>query len=1044
MLRCGNSFAVWIGSLAACTIAVTGFGREPVDISKLPPATSATVDFARDVQPILQKTCYSCHGPEKQEAGLRLDSRQRAFDGGDGGKAIIPGKSSESRLIQLIAGLDEDTGRMPPDGEGTPLTAEQIGLMRAWIDQGANWPEHGTGGGFPQGMWSLQPLRASALPVVRDPAWVLSPIDNFILARLEREKLVPAPSADRVTLMRRLYFDLLGLLPTPDEVATYTADGRPDAYERLVDRLFASPHFGERWGRHWLDVARYADSDGYEKDRPRPFAWRYREWVLEAINSDLPFDRFTVEQIAGDLIPNATLDQRVASGFHRNTLHNTEGGADPEEDHVKKTIDRTNTLGAAWLGLTVGCAQCHSHKYDPLTQREYYQLYAFFNNIEETDIDAPLPVEDSRYWVAKADFDRKHAPFVESLKKYELERLAAAQAEWEKTASTTAVTWTDLALDSATSKNGAQLVKQPDKSLLAKGTNKVSDVYVVESSLPMKMIRAIRLEVLPDDSLVEKGPGRAENGNFVLTKFSVESVPAAGGNPVQHKLHKAQADFSQQECDVEFAINNKNTDYWAVAPQFGQRHVAVFEFEEPAAIADGSKLRITLDQKYDRKNMPHNIGRFRLSVTGSADPITLDGLPTDVAAAIAVDRSQRTGAQSKTISDYFRTVDPEWLRLSKAAADHLKKGPKSPETKAQAVSQRSDLRGTHIHVRGDFLNPGDPVGPSTPAFLPQMKPRGERSDRLDLANWLMSADNPLPPRVTVNRVWERIFGRGIVRTVDDFGKQGETPSHPELLDWLAMEFRSRDWSLKHVLRLIVTSATYRQSSTVRTELVAIDPDNVLLARQQRRRIESEVIRDAALAASGLLDARIGGPSVRPPQPAEYANLTYANSVKWTDSRGGDKYRRGLYTFFQRTSPYPMLMTFDSPDSNECCVQRDSSNTPLQALTLWNDPVFFECAQAFGRRIVTEIPSATNEAETNRQRAQYAFTVCLTRSPSESELKELLTLHQAERALAQNQQELTIKLCGKSALPAGVLADDLAAWIVVGRTLMNLDEFITRE
>ena len=1044
MLGRGSQFALSIGSLAVLLVVVQSFGNEPIDTAKLPAASATAVDFVRDIQPVFQKTCYSCHGPEKQEAGLRLDSRQRAFDGGDSGKAFIPGKSSESRLIHLVAGLDEDAGLMPPEGEGTPLTTQQISLLRAWIDQGANWPESAHGSASPKDLWALQPLRPTAPPSVRDQSWIVSPMDYFILARLERERIVPSPPADRVTLMRRLYFDLLGLLPTPEEVAAYVADDRPDAYQRLVDRLFSSPHFGERWGRHWLDVARYADSDGYEKDRPRPFAWRYRQWVLEAINSDLPFDRFTVDQLAGDLIPSATLEQRVASGFQRNTLHNTEGGADPEEDRVKKTVDRTNTLGAAWLGLTVGCAQCHSHKYDPFTQREYYQLYAFFNNIEEADIDAPLPVEHSLYQVAKADFDRQHAPFIDALKKYEREQLPASQSEWEKTALSTSVIWTALSPDSANSKHGAQLEKQPDKSLLAKGSNKVSDVYVVESTPTVKTVRAIRLEVIPDDSLVQKGPGRADNGNFVLAKFTVEAVSGTGGEPVPHQLSKALADFSQQECNVEFAINHKNSDYWAVAPNFGQRHVAVFEFQEPVAIADGLKLRVTLDQKYNKKNLPHNIGRFRLSVTDAAGPISLDGLPAEVAAALAVEPSKRSAEQSKVVSDHFRTVDPQWLRLSKSAAAHLKKAPPAPETKAQAISQRSELRGTNIHVRGDFLSPGDPVEPLTPSLLPQLKPRGKTPDRLDLAQWLISETNPLPPRVTVNRVWERIFGRGIVRTIDDFGKQGETPSHPELLDWLATEFRAHDWSLKHVLRLIVTSSTYCQASTVRTELVAIDPDNTLLARQQRRRIEAEVIRDVALAASGLLDTRIGGPSVRPPQPAEYANLTYANSVKWSDSKGGDKYRRGLYTFFQRTSPYPMLMTFDSPDSNECCVQRDSSNTPLQALTLWNDPAFFECAQALGRRVIGEVPVSPNEAETNRRRAQHAFTVCLARSPSDGELKELLELYQAQRTLAQNQPELTIKLCGKGTTPAGATPDDLAAWIVVGRTLMNLDEFITRE
>lgn len=1011
--------------------------------TKLPKANSSPVDFVRDVQPIFQRTCYSCHGAEKQEGGLRLDVRQRAVDGGDGGRVFIPGKSLDSRLIQLVSGLDKDAGMMPPEGEGTPLTADQIGILRAWIDHGAHWPDAAQGGVSPAELWALKPIQALPILAVRDTRWLQNPVDAFILNRLEHEKIAPSAPADRVTLLRRLHFDLLGLPPTPEEVSDYMADDRSDAYERCVDRLLASPHFGERWGRHWLDLARYADSDGYEKDRARPFAWRYREWVLEALNADVPFDRFTVEQIAGDLLPGATLEQRVATGFHRNTLHNTEGGADQEEDRVKKTVDRTNTLGSVWLGLTVGCAQCHSHKYDPLTQREYYQLFAFFNNLNESDTDAPLAVEQTRYATLKADFDLRHAPFVEARRKYEQGPQVEAQVAWERTATADGVLWTNLVLTSATSKHGATLQKQSDQSWLTSGTNKVSDVYTLEAAIPFKVVRAIRLEVLPDDSLPGKGPGRSNNGNFVLTTFTVETLPAQGGSPAKQKLCKAQASFSQKECDVSLSINDKDSDYWAVAPQFGQRHLAVFEFEQPIVVSDGMKLRVTLDQKYGRQKEVHNLGRFRLSVTDSEAPITLEGLPVEVAAAIAIPVHQRSPEQAKLVTAHFRTIDPEWIKLNQAVEQHAKGAPKPPATKAQLIAESTQPRGTTIHIRGDFLNPGDPVQPRTPALLPPLQPRATTPDRLDLAQWLISSENPLPPRVTVNRIWARIFGNGIVRTMDDFGKQGELPSHPELLDWLANDFRSH-WSLKRIVRVIVTSAVYRQSSTVRTELQAIDPDNTFLARQMRRRAEAEVIRDAALAASGLLDPRVGGPSVRPPQPAEYANLTYANSAKWAESQGGDRYRRGIYTFFQRTSPYPMLMTFDSPDSNECCVRRETSNTPLQALTLWNDPAFVECAQAFGRRIMREIPDSQNPSDTIRQRALRAFTICLARPPSESEMQELVALYSAQRSLQQAQPELAVKLCGPGGVPEHIQAVELAAWIVVGRTLLNLDEFIMRE
>lgn len=1016
-------------------------------VGKLPAPSTQTVDFGRDIRPLFQKVCYSCHGPEKQEGGLRLDVKKRALDGGDSGRAFLPGKSDESRLIQLVAGLDQDTGRMPPDGEGTPLTPDQIALLRAWIDQGANWPDHIKGATTAADLWVLQPLNRPALPPVSATQWVINPIDHFILARLEREKITPSPPASRTTLMRRLYLDLLGLPPSPAEVAEYLADSNPDAYERLVDRLLGSPHFGERWGRHWLDLARYADSDGYEKDRPRPFAWRYRNWVLDSVNADLPFDTFTREQIAGDLLPHASLDQLVATGFHRNTLHNTEGGADPEEDRVKKTVDRTNTLGTVWLGLTVGCAQCHSHKYDPLTHREYYQLFAFFNNVDETDIDAPLEFQQLEYRHAKGAFDREHQPFLDAIKKYESEQMPTAQAEWEKSARVTGTVWATLDPSTARSRNGAVLKELKDFSLLASGTNKVSDVYEVEANLekvPLRTIRAVRLEVLADKSLVQKGPGRADNGNFVLAEFQVE-ILSSDGTPTRIALTNARADHSQNDCDVSHAINGNPQDFWAVGGEIGKRHVAVFDVQQPTLLPEGAKLKFVLDQQYNQPTAPHNLGRFRLSITESPDPVTLDGIPKEVADGLAIELSKRTEAQAKAVTDYYRTIDPSLAKLTKEAANHLQKGPKPPDTKAQTVVHRSsEQRATKIHLRGDFLNPGESVEPRVPAWLPAIQARAAQPDRLDLARWLFDPANSITARVAANRVWEKAFGRGIVATVDDFGSQGEPPSHPELLDWLAVEFRESAWSSKELIRLIVTSNTYRQSSAVRSELVAKDPENILFARQSRKRVEAEIIRDLSLAASGLLEPRLGGPSVRPPQPAEYANLTYSNSVSWTESKAGDRYRRGMYTFFQRTSPYPMLMTFDSPDSNECCVQRETSNTPLQALTLWNDPAFFEFAQGLGRRIVLDVPADGNAQLTVQNRAKYAFTLCLGRSPVADELNEILSLYAAQLSVYGTNQSLAAGIIGKTKVPQNVAVEEVAAWTVVGRALLNLDEFITRE
>jgi hypothetical protein len=853
---CGLSF-LW-STATAEEAAKTG--------DKLPPPAEKKVAFVADIQPMLRTTCYSCHGPELQEGGLRLDVKKRALDGGDNGKVIVPGKSAESKLIHLVAGLDEAVGLMPPDGEGTPLSRAQIALLRAWIDQGAKWPEEADVELAATDHWSFQPIRRPALPAVRDNTWCRNAIDRFVLNRLEQEKVAPSVEADRATLIRRLYLDLVGLLPSPEEVDEFLHDDRPGAYERVVDRLLASPHYGERWGRHWLDLARYADSDGYEKDRPRPHAWRYRSWVIDALNADMPYDRFTVEQIAGDMLPDAGRSQRTASGFHRNTLHNTEGGTDKEEDRVKKTVDRTNTVGTVWLGLTVGCAQCHSHKYDPLTHREYYSLYAFFNSINESDIDVAPDDVRARYNAAKKAFDAEHARLQQVVEAYEKEQLPQALQSWLEQA---------------------------------------------------------------------------------------EQTVAAG---------KAK------------------------------------------------------DEK----------------------------LPENIVAILKRPAEKRNEKQQQALADYHRTLDKELTKLTKAVQAHAKKAPAAPDMKAQAVAELVRPRDTHIHLRGDFLSPGEAVQTGVPSFLPQITEAGESVDRLDLARWLVDEKNPLTARVTVNRVWQRLFGRGLVVSVDDFGKQGEEPSHPQLLDHLATDFREGGWSLKRLQREIVTSATYRQSSALRTDLVEVDPENALLARQVRRRAEAEIIRDLALDASGLLDPRLGGPSVRPPQPAEYSKLTYAGSARWNVSKGGDAYRRGLYTFFQRTSPYPMLVTFDSPDSLECTARRSSSNTPIQALTLWNDPVFFECAQHFGRRVVSEVPAGEDETNTTRLRAERALRLCMGREPTSAELDAIVELHDQQKALSAADKEAAAEIVGDAEMPEGVATDELAAWVVVGRALMNLDEFITRE
>jgi len=803
-------------------------------------ADQRPVDFDKDIKPILVRACINCHGAEKQRGGLRLDSRDAALQGGNTGVVLKSGDPARSRLLQIVAGTDKEL-QMPPEGK-KPLTAEEVGLLRAWIEQGIKYSGTiQTGSGDPKKHWAFQPIGKPSLPEVQNKKWGRNGIDAFVLARLEKEKLEPSAEADRATLIRRLSLDLLGLPPTPKEVDDFINDKSPDAYEKLVDRLLANPHYGERWARHWLDLARYADSDGYEKDTGRPFAWRWRNWVIDALNNDKPFDAFTIEQLAGDLLPNATVDNKVATGFHRNTLTNKEGGVDREQFRVEAVVDRVNTTAKTWLGLTLGCAQCHDHKYDPLSQREYYQFFAFFNRDVETDIAAPLGKDDEpEYQRKKAAYDKKLTALQEQIKEH--------HTSWEK----------------------------------------------------------------------------------ALTPAEREKLPAA------------------------------------------------------------------------------------------------------VSAVLQVEVANRTAAQRKTLSDHLVKNDAKSTELNKQLVALQKTEPKPTQAQTLALGP---VRKTHVMIRGDFLRQGVEVKADVPGVFPGL-PKDQQANRLDLAKWITDPANPLTRRVLANWVWHKYFGRGLVATLEDFGTQGERPSHPELLDWLAGQLLEHKWSLRQFHKVIVTSATYRQSSHMRPEHLQRDPYNVLLARQSRLRLEAEVIRDSSLAVSGLLTRTIGGPSVRPPQPSGISELTYAGSAKWVESTGPDRFRRGLYIWFQRTSPYPMLLTFDAPDSNLSCVRRDKSNTPLQALTLLNDTVFVETAQALGKRIA-------EKKGTVKERAQYGFRLALGREPSVREVERIAQLFDELHELCKANPTEAAKLLGVKKLD-GTTGTETAAWVVVARALLNLDEFVTRE
>jgi len=1051
---------------------------------------SIRIDFEKSIRPILKSYCVGCHGLKKQEGGLRLDHRDAAVLGGDSGPVLKAGKHKESELYRRISSKDEDD-RMPPVGlNAKPLSLKQIDLIKKWIDSGANWPKEKTRLKVVSDHWSFQPIRKPKLPEVRGKNWGRNPIDRFVLKKIEEHGTTPSAEADRYTLIKRLYYDLHGLPPTPEKVKSFVEDKSPRAYEQLVDRLLASPHFGERWGRHWLDKARYADSDGYEKDRPRMNAWRYRDWVIDAVNRDMPFDQFTREQLAGDLLPHATEMQKLATAFHRQTLTNTEGGTDKEEFRVAAIIDRINTTATVWLGLTVGCAQCHSHKFDPISQTEFYQFFAFFNNGDERTTKVVRSESALKaYQVALAKHHKKLPPARRKLQIVK-SRLMKGFSKWEtKLAnrlkdSQSALKFHDLEILEAKTQSTAVIERREKGVLKVSGKNPSKDTYTLTVKIPAERINGFRLEALSDKSLPSKGPGRTPHGNFVVTHFKVERLGkqfprgepqkeprplgsdersrsftpalsqrerepligfidpeqqgATGSLPASAiRFSSADSDFSQKGFPPENALDKNPRTGWAIGPKMGRDHYATFFTRNSVKNKKDSIWRITLEQNFGGQ---HSMGRFRIrAISGDT---SLLKIPMNVRAALKQASNTRKPKERKTIEKYFLAQFPAYQKLESKFAKLQKKAPKSPYMNVRIIEARqSDRRKTHIFRRGDFLQPQNEVQPETLAVLHPVERKrkpNEQLTRLDLANWLMSKKNPLTPRVLANDVWSHLFGKGLVRTPNDFGTRGEPPTHPKLLDWLANEYRRLNWSRKAFIKRIVMSSTYRQSSKNRTELSKKDAENRLIARQNRYRVEGEIVRDLYLSVSGLLDSKIGGPSVFPPMPADVAALSYAGNFRWKTSPGGDRYRRGMYTFFKRTSPHPNLTTFDCPDSNTTCIKRQTSNTPLMALTTLNNIVFVEAAEAMSKRIL-----ADEKLNTDKDRMVHAFSLCVARPPSSSELVQLVGLLNSARNFYKNQPEAAKKLVGKYAVP-GKNVDESAAWMTTLRIVMNLDEFLTRE
>ncbi len=1148
----------------------------------------AAVDFNRDVRPILSDACFKCHGPDEsaREAGLRLDTREGATAARERGAAVVPGDAGASLLVRMVTASDP-AERMPPADSGKTLTPGQIETLRAWVEQGAEYSRH----------WAFVAPVRPAVPRADGGAfegWVRTPIDGFIAARLSEAGLSPSPEADRRTLIRRASLDVTGLPPTPEEVEAFVADDRSDAWERVVDRLLASPRYGERMALEWLDGARYADSNGYHIDNERHM-WRWREWVIGAFNRNVPFDRFTVEQIAGDLLPGATTEQRIASGFNRNHMINFEGGAIAEEYLNEYVVDRVNTTATVWLGLTMACAQCHDHKYDPITQRDFYRFYAFFNTVAEQGIDgregnaaptimAPDPGQEAALATVRASIERQAAR-VEG----PLPEVDAAQAEWERSlAGELAGRWRRLTPERAESSGGSTLGVLEDGSVLASGVNPDVDVYEVEAVVGAGRVAAVRLDALTHESLPHEGAGRAYNANFVLTGFEVEAAPVSGGAFEAVAITRARADHEQATFPVRNAIDGDAATGWAVTGyERREDRTAEFVLSEPVGFEGGTRVRVRL--RFESQFTQHAIGRFRLAVSGderyaaavrpaamgawsAAGPYAADTGPaayetafgpeagegvewverpefadgaihelsgmnaamylrrtivaptqrrlrvslgsddaikvwlngeqvhaSPAARSVAADQDfvdlplregenevllkvvnyaggyafyfdpreqdvgavplpvllaaekaegERSDAQRALLRDHFRaTGSPEWLAM-KATLEDMRAEERALLAAIPTVMVMQEMetpRETRVLARGHYEHPvGDALTPGVPEFLGRL-PDGAAADRLALAEWLVGPENPLTARVFVNRVWQMLFGAGLVRTSEDFGAQSEWPSHPELLDWLAVEFVESGWDVKGLMRLILVSSVYRQSSRAAADRLEADAENRLLSRGPRFRLGAEAVRDTALAASGLLVERIGGPGVFPYQPADvWKDVAYDpfgqefKGQVYVQSTGEDLYRRSMYSYRKRTAPHPAMAVFDAPNFETCVVRRGRTNTPLQALNLMNDPTYVEAARSLAERAMR---ADGDEAG----RLGFVFARTLGRAPTAAESAILLGVLREEVGSFRADPASAEALLGVGASARDTMLDaaEHAAWTMVCTTVMNLDEFVTK-
>jgi len=983
----------------------------------LAPRASAgeSIDFNTQIRPLLSNNCFACHGPDEEEraADLRLDTRTGATADRGGYAALIPGDPAASELLYRIT-TDDETDRMPPEGKGQRFTDREVALLERWIAQGGEYDRH----------WSYVKPQRPELPGVENTSWVRNPVDRFILARLEAEGLVPSPEADRLTLARRLALDLTGLPPTWEEARAFVRDSRPGAYDRYVGRLLDKPSFGERWARVWLDLARYADSAGYADDPPRTI-WAYRDWVIRALNDNKPFDEFTIEQIAGDLLPDPTLGQRIATAFHRNTMTNNEGGTDNEEFRNAAVVDRVNTTMAVWMGTTINCAQCHTHKYDPITQEEYFRLFAIFNQTEDADQKDERPF--LKLWSDEQKRNKAHwenrIAELRSIVETDTGSLREERRAWMKRLRREPE-WTVLPPIAARAEHAELTVEADGTVATAHSKRPDTDRYSLKLSLPddSPPITALRLEIDP-----------AQATNFVLSRVSAQWTPAPDGpaaatSPSAGGPHPVEFDAAfashEQEGFPASAVLAKKTGKktgWAIAGGTGQRQHLTLLVGSPAPLR-GGVLDLTLPQQ--SQYAQHVLTRFRITATTSPDASEWVRMPEDVR------RQVRARNDTPKVARYYRSIAPS-LQAARSELRRLEKRLQSekPHTTVPVMSERSsrDRRTTNIQIRGNFQNLGKEVTPGVPAVFHPLRP-DLPPNRLALAHWLVDADNPLTPRVIANRHWEKIFGTGIVETSEEFGSQGELPSHPKLLDWLAVELVESGWDLKHLLRTLVTSATYRQHSRVTDHLLEVDPFNRLYARGPRFRVPAEMVRDQALFATGLLSPRMYGPPVKPPQPNLGLKAAFGSATDWKTSEGANRYRRGLYTTWRRSNPYPSMATFDAPNREVCTIRRSRTNTPLQALVTLNDPVYVQAAQSLARTILQ------NDLRTGFRRA-------LIRDPSPEEQARLEALYEEALAHYRASPEQTRQMVQYR--PDTDEPARLAAWTVVANVILNLDEMLLK-